>query len=179
LCCFLELQKKRRILETFTEAIVKSASAAKGGIALILAVLLGVSIGVGAFTFGYAEGTSYFSSDPKACVNCHVMRKEFDSWQKSSHHAAATCVQCHLPAEGIAKLIAKAENGYHHSVAFTLQNFPEPIQIKARNSAILQNNCRRCHSDFVHDIAGGLNQKQEPTKCVHCHATVGHGEPSL
>lgn len=145
--------------------------------ALVVAVLIGILFGVGGYTFKYAEGLSYFSSDPKACVNCHIMRKEYDSWQKSSHHAAATCVECHLPAAGISKLIAKAENGYHHSVAFTLQNFHEPIQIKQKNSDILQNNCVRCHEDLTHGIAGGFSKNQEVTQCVHCHATVGHGTP--
>ncbi len=34
-----------------------------------IAILLGVLGGVGAITFQYAEGFSYFSSDPRACVN--------------------------------------------------------------------------------------------------------------
>jgi cytochrome c nitrite reductase small subunit len=62
-----------------------------------IAVLLGVLLGLGAYTFRYAEGLSYFSTDPRACVNCHIMRDAYDSWQKASHHAAATCVECHLP----------------------------------------------------------------------------------
>ena len=96
---------------------------------VVLAVLLGLLIGTGAFTFRYAEGFSYFSADPEACVNCHIMTPQYDSWQKSSHHAAATCVDCHLPHDFIGKYIAKAENGYHHSKAFTLQNFHEPFRL--------------------------------------------------
>src|SRR5262245_39596013 len=92
-------------------------------LALILVLMVGVLAGIGAFTFGYAEGFSYFSPDPRACVNCHVMNEQYDSWQKSPHHAAATCVECHLPHDFVGKYIAKAENGYHHSMAFTLQNF--------------------------------------------------------
>ena len=60
--------------------------------AIVLAVLVGLLLGTGAFTFKYAEGLSYFSTDPKACVNCHIMTPQYDSWQKSSHHAVATCV---------------------------------------------------------------------------------------
>ena len=37
---------------------------------LLLAVLVGVPVGVGAFTFVYAKGFSYLSTDPRACVNC-------------------------------------------------------------------------------------------------------------
>ncbi len=41
-----------------------------------------------AFTFRYAEGLSYFSTDPKACANCHIMNDQFVSWSKGPHHAA-------------------------------------------------------------------------------------------
>ena len=63
----------------------------------VLAIALGVLTGIGAHTFRYAEGFSYFSSDPAACKNCHVMNDVFDSWRKGPHHACAVCVDCHLP----------------------------------------------------------------------------------
>ena len=141
----------------------------------VIAVLAGVLLGVAGFTFRYAEGLSYFSTDPRACVNCHIMRPQYDSWQKASHHTTATCVGCHLPQAGIAKWIAKAENGYHHSKGFTFQDFHEPILIKEGNSRILQQNCLRCHDALVHDIVGGSTSDSGAIRCVHCHADVGHG----
>jgi cytochrome c nitrite reductase small subunit len=134
---------------------------------------LGVVAGLSMFTFQYAEGFSYFSHDPKACANCHVMNEYFDSWQKSSHHGAAVCVDCHMP-EGLgAKLVAKADNGYRHSKGFTLQDFHEPIMIKRRNAEILQNNCLRCHEANVQRITGAWNDE---VRCVKCHSNVGHGQ---
>lgn len=141
----------------------------------ILAVLLGLLIGTGAFTFKYAEGFSYFSTDPKACANCHIMNSQYDSWQKSSHHAVAGCVDCHLPHTFIAKYIAKAENGYHHSKAFTTQEFQEPIMIKEKNSRILQHNCVECHDDMVHELFKRDVTNSDAVSCIHCHASVGHG----
>ena len=141
-----------------------------------MAIAVGVVFGLGAFTFQYAEGLSYFSTDPKACVNCHIMRREYDGWQKASHHGAATCVDCHLPHSLVPKLIAKASNGYHHSKGFTFQDFEEPIRIKPRNSAILQENCLRCHEAMVHRLVSGSRTDRDAIECVHCHATVGHGE---
>ena len=44
-----------------------------------IAVTFGVLIGLSAFTFVYAEGFSYFSNDPNACMNCHIMREQFRS----------------------------------------------------------------------------------------------------
>jgi cytochrome c nitrite reductase small subunit len=143
---------------------------------IALAILVGGIVGLGVFTFGYAEGWSYFSSDPRACVNCHIMRPEYDTWQKSSHHAAARCVDCHLPHSLFAKLIAKGENGYHHSLAFTLGGFHEPIRIKAKNARILQANCVACHAALVAEIAHGRQLAgRSAIGCVHCHHGVGHG----
>ena len=141
----------------------------------VIAVLTGALVGMGAFTFHYAEGFSYFSSDPKACVNCHIMRPQFDSWQKASYHAVATCVGCHLPHTGLAKWIAKADNGYRHSRAFTFQDFHEPIMITESNSRILQDNCLSCHGGLLHDIVAGSTSDPDATRCVHCHRSVGHG----
>jgi cytochrome c nitrite reductase small subunit len=145
--------------------------------ALILALALGIPAGLGAFTFRYAEGLSYFSSDPQACMNCHIMRDQYDSWAKSGHHHVAVCNDCHLPHSLIPKLIAKSRNGWNHSSAFTLQNFPEPIMIGRPNAAILEGNCRRCHEALVHGIlmprtASGT--APDDVLCVRCHKAVGH-----
>jgi cytochrome c nitrite reductase small subunit len=96
---------------------------------LALAVLVGAVVGLGAFTFSYGEGLSYFSKDPRACANCHIMNDQYNSWQKAGHHQAAKCVDCHLPHDFVGKYLAKADNGYRHSKAFTLQDFHEPIKI--------------------------------------------------
>jgi cytochrome c nitrite reductase small subunit len=141
-----------------------------------LVVLLGVLVGLGGYTAVYAEGTSYLSSNPKACVNCHIMTSEYDSWQKGSHHAVATCVDCHLPHDFVGKWLAKGANGFNHSKAFTLQDFEEPIDIKPLNSRILQRSCLRCHLDLVEHLVGWKAGDAEALQCVHCHRSVGHGE---
>lgn len=138
-------------------------------------LLVGSIAGVGLFTFGYAEGLSYLSIDPKACANCHIMREQYDSWQKSSHHAHAVCVDCHLPHDFIPKMLAKADNGYRHSKAFTFQNFHEPVQLIERSAAILQANCERCHADMVCEIRQRGPNPADRASCVKCHASVGHG----
>jgi len=137
---------------------------------------VGLLLGLGAYTFHFAEGLSYFSTDPAACANCHIMQSQYDSWQKSSHHNVAACVDCHLPHAFIDKYVAKAENGYHHSTGFTFQNFHEPIMIKAKNSRILQRNCIYCHEELVGDLAPSAHAGGRDIECVHCHQSVGHGE---
>jgi cytochrome c nitrite reductase small subunit len=147
-------------------------------LSVLLGSLVGLALGVGLFTFNYAEGFSYLSSDPKACVNCHIMRSEYDSWQEGSHHAAARCVDCHLPHDLVGKYLAKGMNGYHHSKGFTLQDFHEPIMIKTRNSRTLQDNCLACHEGMVHDLVAGAKGGPDSVYCVHCHQSIGHGEPA-
>jgi cytochrome c nitrite reductase small subunit len=144
-----------------------------GGAALSAAI--GVLLGLGAFTADYAEATSYLSSDPRTCVNCHVMRDQYDGWQKASHHAAATCNDCHVPQDLLGKYWTKAEHGYRHSKGFTLQDFHEPIRITTSSLDVVQANCVRCHAPFVGDIHTTYAPKNEAANCVHCHSHVGHG----
>jgi cytochrome c nitrite reductase small subunit len=136
-------------------------------------VSLGVLTGIGFFTLSYGEGTAYLSDDPKGCANCHVMQGHFDSWQKSSHRHVAVCNDCHLPHNAITKWVTKADNGFFHSLAFTTGDYPDPLQIKARNARVTQGACLACHRD----VADNMHPAQpdgEALACVHCHATVGH-----
>ena len=81
------------------EAFSKKTRAARTKVYLLLAIVavLGICTGFGTYTFTYAQGFSYFSNDPRACMNCHIMREQFDGWQKSPHHAVASCNDCHTP----------------------------------------------------------------------------------
>jgi cytochrome c nitrite reductase small subunit len=141
-----------------------------------VAAALGVFAGLGVFTFGYGEGYAYLGNNPQTCANCHVMQESYDSWLKSSHHDVAVCNDCHTPHDNIfAKYLTKADNGFFHSLAFTTGDFKDPIQIKARNSRVVQESCLSCHRDLVNHMlpteAGG-----DMLSCVHCHASVGHAQ---
>lgn len=154
-------------------------------LALLAAAAVGVFAGSSTYTFVAAEGTSYLSDDPAVCVNCHVMREQYDGWRHGSHHAVATCNDCHLPHDSLlGALVVKASNGWHHSKAFTLQDFAEPIRIKPANAEVLEANCLRCHGGTVGEITahGTLGVPSDPTQgadlfgCVRCHQGVGHGD---
>lgn len=144
---------------------------------LVIALMcaLGIPAGVGGFTFIYAKGFSYLSTDPRSCVNCHIMNEQYDAWRTSGHRHVAICVECHLPDRGIARWVAKVDQGFRHSVAFTLQNFKEPIEITPADREIVRANCVRCHADLllaVHRSGGPVSQGLD---CMHCHAGAGHG----
>ena len=141
---------------------------------ILLCVALGMLGGVGAFTFGYGKGFSYLVNDPQACANCHVMEAHYDGWQNSSHRRVATCNDCHLPHDFVGKWAVKADNGFFHSLAFTLDDFHEPLQIKPRNRRVTQNACLHCHADLVDQMRPARSDGGEMLWCVHCHPDVGH-----
>ncbi len=122
---------------------------------LALALLLGASVGLGAFTFGYARGWSYLSNDPGACANCHVMREHLAAWSKGSHHATATCNDCHTPHDLVGKYLTKARDGFWHSFYFTTGRYPYPIRILPHDHEITEAACRRCHGEYTDVIEHG------------------------
>ena len=156
------------------------ASTAARLLPLVLALSIGVVAGIGGYTFRYAEGLSYLSTDPKACVNCHIMQPQYDAWQKASHHQSAVCVDCHLPESFIPKYLAKAEDGWRHGKLFTTSGFVEPIVVQAAGRRILEGNCVRCHEALTADMRGhgafaASSDFDQKLPCTHCHADVGHG----
>lgn len=142
----------------------------------LTAVLIGIAIGVGGFTFVYAKGYSYLGSDPAICANCHIMDDHYNAWTKSSHSAVAGCNDCHTPHDPVAKYVVKARNGFWHSFYFTTGNFPDPLRITEPNRVVVQEACRYCHETITEaiDHAGLDGNGSEGLDCVRCHRHVGH-----
>ncbi|NQT24226.1 cytochrome c nitrite reductase small subunit [candidate division KSB1 bacterium] len=139
---------------------------------LLSVMICGVLLGLGGFTFFYAQGASYLVDDPEACMNCHVMRDQYDGWNRSSHHEVATCNSCHTPHDLFGKYATKALNGWNHSAAFTTGNYDETINIHNFNAKIAHDNCLRCHRDVVSRMK--TYAYPEKVDCMHCHGNVGH-----
>jgi cytochrome c nitrite reductase small subunit len=136
---------------------------------VLTAALLGTAVGLGGYAFAYAKGASYVGNDPATCANCHVMTGQYDGWQKAPHHAAATCNDCHVPGGGLPKLFTKAENGWHHSMAFTAGGFPDSIRARPESREVIEARCRSCHEAVVQAMTAGGE-----VSCVRCHDSVGH-----
>lgn len=144
---------------------------------IFLSIITGVAIGTSTYTFIYARGYSYLTDDPSACINCHIMREQFEAWSHSSHHAAAKCNDCHTPASFLAKWWTKAQNGFWHSYYFTMGTFADPIQITERNRRLAEGACAKCHADIIRAIempAGAAGTFRDRARCLHCHRDVGH-----
>ena len=129
---------------------------------------------------------SYLSSDPKACINCHVMNTQYATWQHSSHARAATCVECHLPTDSfIDKYIAKSVDGWNHSVAFTMDTYDHAIKISDYGAKRVQKNCISCHSSIASTVTTNADKYHNfddqsglegGRKCWECHKSVPHGK---
>lgn len=129
-----------------------------------------VLIGIGGYTFIYAKGYSYLLDDPKACANCHIMRENYNSWYVASHRDIP-CNGCHTPHNTFMKYMVKAENGFNHSWAFTL-DAPEFIQIKERSANVVEDNCVRCHKETLSGV--NIQTHKNHVRCSTCHRTTGH-----
>jgi cytochrome c nitrite reductase small subunit len=142
----------------------------------LLAVLVGITVGLGLYTFVYARGYSYLSNNPTACTNCHVMQEYYDAWMKSGHHSVAKCNDCHTPHNFFGKYLVKAENGFNHSFRFTTGWFPDNIEIRPSDAKVTEGTCRSCHQEIVTAILG---THDEGMSCIKCHADVGHSAASF
>jgi cytochrome c nitrite reductase small subunit len=141
------------------------------------AVLAGLALGIGGYTFVYAKGHSYLTNDPEACANCHIMRDHYRAWTRSSHRAVAVCNDCHTPPGLIPKYVTKARNGFWHSFYFTTGRYPDPLRITSRNHDVTEQACRVCHAELTASIdVSHRETARGRLDCTTCHNEVGHLE---
>jgi cytochrome c nitrite reductase small subunit len=145
-------------------------------------LLLALLTGLGALTLHLARMTSYFSDQPTTCLNCHVMRPQFATWQRSSHTHVATCNDCHVPHDSFIRHYGfKASDGLRHAYIFTFRLEPQVIRIKPAGAAVVRENCIRCHRQLVERLpmyrfAAASPRAEVPDRnCIACHRDTPHG----
>ncbi|PLX08090.1 MAG: cytochrome c nitrite reductase small subunit [Marinilabiliales bacterium] len=150
---------------------------------VIVAVLVGLIIGIFVYIFYVSNAVSYLSDNPETCINCHVMNSQYDSWNHSSHREKANCNDCHVPHNNIFnKYFFKAKDGMRHATMFTLRLEPQAIKIKEAGIEVVQDNCIRCHSNLITDhrvltLDNSYHKyRLEERKCWECHREVPHGK---
>ncbi|MCB9249637.1 MAG: cytochrome c nitrite reductase small subunit [Ignavibacteriales bacterium] len=145
-------------------------------------ILLGIIVGLGIHLVNISNAVSYLSDDPKTCVNCHVMFPEYATWQTGSHGRVTTCNDCHVPQDNvIRKYLFKAQDGLRHASMFTFRLEPQVIRIKQAGRQAVQENCIRCHANYLHPIslrAIGAKSIYDETErvCWDCHRETPHGK---
>lgn len=145
-------------------------------------ILLGIIAGLGIHILNISNAASYLSDDPQTCVNCHVMYPEYASWEKGSHGRVTTCNDCHVPQDNIIrKYMFKASDGLRHASIFTFRMEPQVIRIKDAGRDVVQENCIRCHANYLHPVslrAIGAKSIHDDTDrlCWDCHRETPHGK---
>jgi len=143
-------------------------------------VVLGIFIGLAAFSIYISKAPSYISNDPKVCVNCHIMSPEYSTWSHSSHRMYTTCNDCHVPHNNVFnKYYFKAKDGLRHATLFTLRAEPQVIRIKEAGANAVQTNCIRCHEKLITDvkvnqITDSFQMFRAERKCWECHRLTPH-----
>jgi cytochrome c nitrite reductase small subunit len=145
-------------------------------------ILLGIIAGLGIHLINISNAVSYLSDKPQTCVNCHVMYPEYATWEKGSHGRVTTCNDCHVPQDNvIRKYLFKAQDGMRHAYMFTFRLEPQVIRIKEAGREAVQENCIRCHANYLHPVslrAIGAKSIYEETErvCWDCHRETPHGK---
>lgn len=144
-------------------------------------ILTGLLFGFGGLALYVGNATSYLSDDPRACMNCHVMAPQFATWERSSHARVTVCNDCHVPHNNIFnKFLFKAMDGTRHSYMFTFRLEPQVIRIHDAGTAVVQDNCIRCHSHLNQNVQERLvtldvRNHGGGKLCWDCHRETPHG----
>lgn len=144
-------------------------------------ILIVFFIGNFVHSFYVSNAISYLSDDPETCVNCHVMRSEFATWQHSSHREVAVCNDCHVPQNNVFnKYLFKAKDGFRHATMFTFRMEPQVIRMHEAGQAVVQENCKGCHQNVNQNVSTrnvSLEDKMHDNGklCWDCHREVPHG----
>ena len=144
-------------------------------------ILIVFFVGNFVHSFYVSNAISYLSDNPKTCVNCHVMRSEFASWQHSSHREVAVCNDCHVPHDNVFnKYWFKAKDGFRHATMFTFRMEPQVIRMHEAGQAVVQENCKGCHQNVNQNVSTrnvSLEDKLHDNGklCWDCHREVPHG----
>lgn len=163
------------------QGIQKKSSSRISSILVILLTIIAILV---CYTFYHAKGTSYFSNNPEACNNCHIMNEVFNDYSNAPHshktagQPRATCNDCHLPHNFISKWIAKAQSGVGHAYAFTFKLDSLPVNLSANEASkqMVQDNCVRCHIEYAQNAVNPTTTPghNNALSCVSCHEGVGH-----
>ena len=144
-------------------------------------LLAGVLTGVGFVVLYISNAMSYLSDKPETCMNCHVMAPQYATWRHGSHGRSTTCNDCHVPHNNVvSKYAFKAKDGLRHATMFTFRLEPQVIHIKEAGVAVVQENCKRCHSSLIGNVwlrtvTAANAEHGQGQLCWRCHREVPHG----
>lgn len=109
---------------------------------------------------------------PDFCGSCHVMQEQVDTYLHSAHQLGATCGDCHIPHDLVYGAAYKAYTGTRDIVAVVANIVPEDIKVTNQGKKVIQDNCIRCHGDFLEQV--GDTMRSGGRNCFDCHRHTPH-----
>jgi len=133
-----------------------------------------------------------YTSTNEFCERCHVHPQATQSWRHGAHFdnksgVVVNCVDCHLPAEGTAYLMAKTSTGLRDLVGMIFKN-TESINWEMKSSReiasehVYKSSCIYCHQNLYPRTLSKkgseahlyYEQKADILRCINCHLETGH-----
>lgn len=140
------------------------------------------------------------TAQPVFCQTCHLMKTRYVSWERSTHHPEADCLDCHAEPGLWGELKAHINGARYVYVLFTGR--PEVIlrarvpsgtciqchdlnEIDQERGAIAAAHrdhqsagvgCEVCHKGFHDEIEGG-SLAVSASVCEECHPASGQSNP--
>jgi cytochrome c nitrite reductase small subunit len=136
------------------------------GAGAAMLILAGIFLGVvlyGGFAFSMKA-----TDQARFCGNCHTMA-EFVRTHQMSGHAKQACNECHLPAGGMGRYLFKARSGAGDVMVTAFGTVADVIHATENTKRVVNDNCRRCHSTTVMNVA--IDAKPS---CTDCHRNTPH-----
>jgi hypothetical protein len=126
-------------------------------------------------------GANIWYSNPKHCVSCHEVKKNFDSWKISSH-SSVNCLECHQDKGFKGMMESKARGIFRVLLHFSGMS---PSEIKA---VVARERCWQCHTQLRKKYRVGSMANLSDTHSIHlnkgynctdCHAEAVHPDNLL
>lgn len=160
--------------------------------------LLAMGTAVGILAFMAVDAGIAATNTNEFCISCHEMKSTvYEEYKKTTHHTnrtgvSATCADCHVPREGLPKLLrkVKASSDLYHSFLGTIDTYPKfeakRLELAERVWAYMKasdsRECRSCHRFNAMAIGQqkprARAQHQSATDsgetCIDCHKGLAH-----
>lgn len=110
--------------------------------------------------------------DEEFCGSCHIMEPQVTTYMASPHQGEAECADCHVPHQWVRGSVDKAWTGFKDFVGVVRNHDPFDIQASPHAKRVIQENCLRCHQDFMHAV--GDTSEAGGKYCFDCHRNIVH-----
>lgn len=138
--------------------------------------------------------TAYLlTSNPGYCGTCHLMKKNYSSWLKSSHSNFA-CLDCHgkqgwigaisnplkivnyffsyltsKPSFMLSAIVSNENCLYCHESILKRIKITSNIKVSHKEFTLAGYYCTDCHSGVAHQIKGVSRNNPNMDRCFNCH----------